>query len=201
MKNNSLFVGNGNFVVLVAFLATIVLFLFCSFLGFVSFAATLFVAYKLRNDTRHIFSNTQNILAPIDGEVMAVVKEKEYKKIYCKSTAFGSSKVLAPIQGDIAISFFQKGLHLNPNSFKGSLLNEQLKINITNDIFTIDLEIFSGKYNCPLENSINKKAIQGEYISALTDGIVVVRVKNDIELGITIGERLVAGQTKLNTVS
>lgn len=198
MKNNSFFIANGNYIVPAAIIVTIVLFMICSVLGFLSAVISIFLYKAFKNDTRDIFVNTQNILSPIDGEVMAIDIVNNKKKIYCKKNIFQSAKFLSPVKGEVKTTFFQKGINLNPNSFKASILNEQLRLTISNEDFSLQLDLISGKFNTPLENNISDLVDQGEYIITFFDGVTVITLDENIELNVKLGDKLKAGQTKLN---
>lgn len=199
MKNNGFFIASGGKVVAIAAAITLVLFMICDTLGILAAALTLFSAYVFRNDSRHIFANTQNILSPVDGVVNAIDKDENGHIVYCKVSILGSHKVLAPIEGKFNIKRSQKGLNLDPNSFKASLLNEQAELNISNEELSknIDIKLISGKCNTPMQINSNEIVSQGEAIATLVDGIVVIRLGNDVKLNVKIGEDLKAGQTNL----
>lgn len=199
MKNKGFFIADGAKVVLSSAALTLVLFLICNTLGVLAAAITLFLGYIFRNDSRYIFANSRNILSPVDAVVSAIdADDKEYK-IYCKVSLLGSRKVLAPIEGKLDIKRVQRGLNLDPNSFKASLLNEQVQIELSNEVNLkkVGLKLIAGKYSNAVDITSNEDISQGEAIATLVDGIVVVTLPKDETLNIKIGEKLKAGQTNL----
>ncbi len=199
MKNNGFLIAQGGKIVAISAALTLVLFILCDTLGVLAALFTLFLVYVFRNDSRYIFANSQNILSPVDGVVTAIDSGDEGHKIYCKVSLTGSHKVLAPIGGKLDIKRSQKGLNLDPNSFKASLLNEQAELELANEEShkKLSLKLIAGKCNTAIEFSSNENVEQGEAIAVLVDGAAVVTLGVDVPLNVKIGDKLKAGQTNL----
>ena len=199
MKNNGFLIAQGGKVVAISAVLTLVLFILCDTLGVLAALFTLFLVYVFRNDSRYIFANSQNILSPVDAVVTAIDSSDAGHRIYCKVSLTGSHKVLAPIGGKFDIKRSQKGLNLDPNSFKASLLNEQAELELENEELhkKLSLKLIAGKCNTSIELSSNENVEQGEAIAVLVDGAAVVTLGADVSLNVKIGDKLKAGQTNL----
>lgn len=204
MNNNTMILQQGYKNILIAAIVSIVmLVLDCEFLGSVAILATLFLLFVYRNPNRHIYVNTEHLLAPVDGIVEAIDKSNDEVKIYCKVRMYDVHNVKAPISGELKLIKEQKGLNLNPNSYKGSILNEQLvcqfEKNVKEKNITLKLQLIGGFCNSKIELIEKNNIEQGENISVFTDGIAILTLQNNEELNISIGDKIVAGQTVIST--
>ena len=180
--------------ILLSAIVTFVLFLLdLEILSFLALVLTLFLGYVYRNPSRHIFNNDKYILSPVDGIVEAIDNVHGKYKIYCKVSLCDVHNVKAPVGGEMKIKKHHKGLNLDPNSFKGSLLNEQVIFKFHH----LKLKLVGGLCNPSIKFTSKHNVEQGDNIAVLVDGIAIVTIKDTHELDITIGEKLTAGQTKI----
>jgi len=191
---SKLILKEGHKVIAILAIATIFSYLFiCDTFATIVLAATLFSLYVFRTTNRHIFANTDNVLAPTDGKVIAIDKFENKQKIYCKVNLCDSHVVKAPIDAQMKIKKQKHGLNLSPSSCKGKLLNEQVVIKFDN----IKLKLISGLCNISMEKLESRDIIQGENICVFLDGIAEITIKDNCDLLVNIGDKLTAGQTLL----
>lgn len=163
--------------------------------------ATLFVGYLFRNSKRYVFENSQSILAPVDGKIMAIDKIDDKVKIYCKVSLLDTHIVRAPINGEMKRVDFHKGLNLSPATLKAKSLNEQIKYQFSsNENRVIILELISGFFNVAIEKKENETVEQGQNIGFFLDGIVIVTLSNSSKLLVNVNDKLLAGQTILQKI-
>jgi len=194
MKKNKIILPEGYKNILIVFAVSIVLSLFISdFLGNIGFVLGIFLLYIYRDNYRHIFTNTQSVLAPIDSVVTAIDKVNGKYKIYCKVGLLNNHVLRAPIDGEVKVKTHRRGLYLNTNSYKASLYNEQIVLKFDN----IKLKLISGLCNAKMKYIKETSVSQGDKISVFLDGMVVITVPKSEKLLIRIGDKLTSGQTIL----
>lgn len=192
MNNNGLILKSGYKYILVVFLASVFAGLFiCDTFAFILFMITLFTVYVFRVSNRHTFSNSEHIISPVDGEVMAIDHIDGKQNIYCKVGLCDTHVVKAPVDGHMKIKEYRHGLNLNPNSYKGSMLNEQLILKF----HKLKLKLLSGHCNPTIEYSKETEVKQGDDIAIFVDGIAIITLKEKRKLDISIGDKLIAAQT------
>jgi phosphatidylserine decarboxylase len=181
-------------VTVLALLTFISYLIFSDTLTNILFFITLFVVFIYRDTSdRKIFTNTQNVLAPVDGKVFAIDFVDDKQKIYINTNLCQGHNVKAPNDGEYKIKKYKHGLNLNPNSFKGSLLNEQITVKFNH----FKLKLISGICNAKIDFDLDKNATQGESIGLFLQGNAIITVKKDHKLLVNIGEKLVGGQSVL----
>ena len=196
MKKNSFILAEGYKKVVFSLVFSIVFLLFISdCIGYIGLVITLALAYIYRNTYRHIFKNTQSVLAPIDSTVTAIDKVNGKYKIYCKVNLCDNHLFRAPVDADMKIKKYKRGLNLNPNSYKGSLYNEQTVLKFDN----IKIKLLSGLCNHKMKRIQEATVSQGDKISVFLDGLVVITIPKETKLNINIGDKLKSGQTILFT--
>lgn len=194
MKKNSLILPEGYKSIIIGFLISIVLILFLSdCFGYLALLITLSLVYIYRNNNRHIFRNTQMVLAPIDSTVTAIDKSNGKYKIYCKVNLCNNHILRAPMDAELKVKKYKRGLNLNPNNYKASLYNEQTVFKIED----IKIKLISGLCNHKMKKLKETNVVQGDKISVFLDGLVIVTVPKEYDLMINIGDKLVSGQTVL----
>lgn len=173
--------------------------LFCDFLSGVFIVLALFALYVFRDTKRYIYENTQSVLSPIDGKVVAIDKKDGKTKVYCKVSLFDNHTVRAPFSGELIVEKYQKGLNLNPDILKAQTLNEQIICNFETDdkSTTLNLKLISGFFNVDIEKLDSKNILQGDEILFFIDGMAVVTVDDNLDLLVNIGDKLVSGQSIL----
>lgn len=196
MNNKSIILSQGLKPIIISLLIALFFkFVELDALGNIAIVISLFIVFMYRNPTRYIFENTKHILSPVDGKITAVDSFEDKTRIYCKVGLLDSHNIKAPVSGELKIKKVQKGLHLNPNSLMANSLNEQVVIKIGN----VKLKLLSGFCNGSIDITSSQKLEQGDNISVLTDGYVVMTLKHNEEINIKIGDKLVAGQTVIAT--
>jgi len=194
MKKNKLILKEGYKYIAVTFLIAIFLELFISdCLGTIAILIGLLLLYIYRGSNRHIFSNTQSVLSPIDSTVIAVDKAHGKIKIHCQVGLLDNHILRAPIDALMKVKKFKHGLNLNPNSYKASLYNEQVVLKFDD----VKLKLISGLCNPKMKRIQEEKVQQGEKISVFIDGLVIITIDEKSDLLVNIGDKLTAGQTIL----
>lgn len=194
MKKNSLILPEGYKKITITFIVAIALLLFLSdCLGYLALLIALSLAYIYRNSSRHIFNNSQMVLAPIDSTVTAIDKSNGKYKIYCKVSLCNNHILRAPMDAEIKVKKYKRGLNLNPNSYKASLYNEQTVLKIED----IKIKLISGLYNHKMKRIKESTVTQGDKISVFLDGLVIITIPKEYDLQINIGDKLISGQSVL----
>jgi phosphatidylserine decarboxylase len=200
MNNHGIILQQGyKRVLIAAIIAIFFLVVGCDFMSWVTVFITLFMLFIYRNPNRHIYMNGNKILSPVDGKIEAIDYIDDKVKIYCKVDLLGVHNVKAPIAGKLSIDKFQHGLNLNPNSYKANKLNEQIEFIISDDQRSIGLSLISGICNNSLDYLEKSNVEQGDNISLMVDGNAILSIKNNGNLDIKIGDKIVAGQTSIIT--
>lgn len=194
MKKNKIILPEGYKNIAIVFGVSIILTLFISdCLGIIGIVLGLFMLYVYRDTYRHIFTNTQSVLAPIDSVVTAIDTIDGKFQIYCKVSLLDNHLLRAPIDANMKIKKYRRGLNLNATSYKASLYNEQIVLKFDD----IKLKLISGLCNMKMKRINESKVTQGDKISVFLDGMVVITVPKSEDLLINIGDKLRSGQTIL----
>ena len=192
MFNSDIILKQGYKPLVLLLILSIVLALFISsFLSNIVLLLILFTLFIYRNPSRHIFENSTSILSPIDAKVIAIDYINGKQKIYCKVNLCNNHIVRAPQSGTIKINKYQHGLNLNPNSYKASILNEQIVIKFNN----LKLKLISGVCNHTIEYIDKSDIKQGGKIGLFLEGIAIITLKTSLPLMVKIGDKITAGQT------
>lgn len=178
---------------------TIIFSIISDFLGGVFFLITLFSLYVFRDTKKYIFENSDSILSPVDGKIIAIDKVEDKVKIYCKVSLCDNHTVRAPFNGEIKVKKYHKGLNLNPNTLKAKTLNEQISYKFISEDKKENLKLLlvSGIFNIGIEKTENKTLAQGDSVSFFVDGIAVITVNKENDLVVKIGDKLSSGQSIL----
>lgn len=194
MKKNKLILQEGYKSITITFVIAIALILFISdCLGYIGLLIGISMLYIYRDTYRHIFKNTQSVLAPIDGTITAIDTVNDKYKIYCKVSLCNNHILRAPTDADLKVKKYRRGLNLNPNSYKASLYNEQIVLKFDD----IKIKLISGLCNHKMKRVKEGNVSQGDKISVFLDGLVVITVPKDYDLMINIGDKLTSGQSIL----
>jgi len=194
MKKNKLILKEGYKYIGIVFTVSIFLELFISdCLGSIGILLGLFLLYIYRGSNRHIFSNTQSVLAPIDSTVVAIDKINGKLKIQCRVGLLNNHILRAPVDSELKVKKFKHGLNLNPNSFKASQYNEQVVLKFDD----IKIKLISGLCNPRMKRIQDITVSQGDKIAVFIDGLVIITIEEETNLLINIGDKLTAGQTIL----
>ena len=142
MNNNGIILTQGyKYLISILIISLIFKLLISDILANLGFIIFLFVAFIYRNPHRQIFANKNSLLSPIDGTVTAIDFKDGKQIIYCKVTACNIAVVRSPENSSLKIKNYQNGLNLNPNSYKASILNEQVSFKFD----TMKLKLISQK--------------------------------------------------------
>ncbi|MGB5866523.1 MAG: phosphatidylserine decarboxylase [Arcobacteraceae bacterium] len=194
MMKNSLILKEGYKNIAIVFAIAIFLELFISdCLGSIGLLIGFFMLYIYRDSNRHVFTNTQSVLAPIDSTVTAIDKVNGKYKIYCKVGLLNNHILRAPIDASMKIKKYKHGLNLNPNSYKASLYNEQIVLKFDD----IKVKLISGLCNSKIKRMYETNVSQGDKLTVFLDGMVIITVQDTNELSIKVGDKLTAGQSIL----
>jgi len=194
MKKSKLILSEGYKTITITFVVAIALMLFISdCLGYIGLLIGLALLFIYRDSNRHIFKNTTSVLAPIDSTVSAIDHVNGKYKIYCKVSLCNNHILRAPVDADVKIKKYRRGLNLNPNSYKASLYNEQTVLKFSD----IKIKLISGLCNHKMKRVKECSVSQGDKISVFLDGLVVITVPENYELTLKIGDKLTSGQSIL----
>ncbi|MEA2050381.1 MAG: phosphatidylserine decarboxylase [Campylobacterota bacterium] len=194
-KNNQMILKEGYFKIAIALAIAIFLNLFiCNFLGYIGYLITILLVYIYRNPKRHIYRNSKSILSPVDGTIEAIDKTNGKYKIYIRTSICDAQQIISPISGKLKIKKYFHGLNLNPNTPKALLLNEQISIKIDD----IKIKFISGQFNTTIDKMKEQNLEQGDLIGLFINGIVVLTVKENHKLNVTISDKIKYGQAIIN---
>jgi len=196
MKKNKIILPEGYKKIAISFAIGVFFLLFISdCLGYIAITIGLVLLFIYRDTYKHIFKNTQSVLAPIDCTVTAIDNVNGKHKIYCKVSLCNNHVFRAPIDGDVKVKKYRRGLNLNPNSYKASLYNEQIVLKFSD----IKMKLISGLCNHKMKRIKESSVSQGDKISVFLDGLVIITVPKENELKINVGDKLTSGQSILFT--
>jgi len=200
MMNSISFISNrGVKPIIVLITLTIIFSIISDFFGGLFFLITLFSLYVFRDTKRYIFENSDSVLSPIDGKVIAIDRVDDKVKVYCKVSLWDNHTVRAPFSGEVKVKKYHKGLNLDPNTVKAKTLNEQISYKFISDNKKeyLKLKLISGFFNIGIEKTENKTLLQGDAISFFIDGIAVITVSKESNLLVQIGDKISSGQSIL----
>ena len=194
MKKNKLILSEGYKTITITFVIAVALMLFISdCLGYIGILIGLALLFIYRDSSRHIFNNTTSVLAPIDSTVSAIDHANGKYKIYCKVNLCNNHIFRAPVDGEVKVKKYRRGLNLNPNSYKASLYNEQTVLKFSD----LKIKLISGLCNHKMKRVKECNVSQGDKISVFLDGLVIITVPSNYDLSIKIGDKLTSGQSIL----
>lgn len=173
---------------------TIVLLPINSLAATIALLYTLFNFYIFRDPHIDIYNNEDIILSPVDGTVSAVDHKNGKAKIFIDISLCNKHTVLSPINSNIKITKRQNGLNLDPNTYKGSLLNEQIKFKFNDKL---KLKLIGGFFNSAFSYTKKEKVEQGEKIAVFTNGTAILTIDNSFNLKVKSGDKLKSGQTAI----
>jgi len=198
--NSISFISNrGVKPIIVLITLTIIFSIISDFFGGLFFLLTLFSFYVFRDTKRYIFENSDSVLSPVDGKVIAIDKVDDKVKVYCKVSLCDNHTVRAPFSGEVKVKKYHKGLNLDPNTLKAKTLNEQISYKFISDNKKeyLKLKLISGFFNIGIEKTENKTLLQGDAITFFIDGIAVITVSKESELLVQMGDKISSGQSIL----
>jgi len=198
MKDNGTLLKQGLLPIIITILSTALFVIIESgFFIFVGFIILIAMFYVFKNPEDDLNLDENAILAPVDGRVTAIDTVENKKVIYCKVSLLDTHVVRAPISSKMEIDSYRHGQNLDPNSYKAYLLNEYVDFKFD----YIKLKLLSGICNVSIDYSEKSEVNQGDRISVFIDGVVVIEIDKDVELDISIGDKILSGKTKIATLN
>lgn len=196
--NKNFIVKEGYKPVIISLVITFILYLIdLEFLGAIGVVITLLLVFAYRDTARYIFENPSNILSPVDGKVIAIDQKENKTKIYVQVCLIDNHNIRAPFKSSCQIKQKQFGLNLDPSSYKGTLLNEQIKIKFTSNDYAdkaIKLKLISGFFNPKIYIDSKEECEQGDTLGLFINGIAQITLTN-MESSLNINDKIKAGQT------
>ena len=194
MKKNKLILEEGYKKVIITFLVSIALLLFISdCLGYLGITLSIALLYIYRAGYRHVFKNTQSVLAPIDSTITAIDETNGKYKIYCKVGLGNNHLFRAPIDAEVKVKKYKRGLNLNPHTYKASLYNEQIVLKFED----LKIKLISGLFNHKMKRIKESNVEQGDKVSVFLEGLVIISIPKNNKILVKIGDKLTSGQTIL----
>lgn len=163
---------------------------FLSNIFYILFFILLFVYRDIKRD--NFLAKNSDILAPIDGKIIAIDKYKDSYKIYIDVGLCNSASFKAPISSNYELISVRNGLNLNSLSYKAKKLNANaiLKFN------DIKITLISGICNTNLSFIKSKNNIlQNEELGIFLQGLVIIEVNNSSNLTIKLNQKVYSNKT------
>ncbi|MCK4502323.1 MAG: phosphatidylserine decarboxylase family protein [Desulfuromonadales bacterium] len=214
MKNNNQLIASEGypFIALFGFITLVFAILGWVFLTVLLLLLTLFSVYFFRNPERVTPAGENLVIAPADGKVIFVgeVEEERYfkervTKVSIFMSVFNVHVNWVPYDGKVVDMYYNKGQFLNASYDKASAVNEQAGILIETDKGS---RILFVQIAGLIARRIVTYPVIGDLLQRGTRfGLIRFGSRVDIyfpknsEVTITIGERTVAGETVLGTLS
>ncbi|MCK9336875.1 MAG: hypothetical protein M0P43_03480 [Arcobacteraceae bacterium] len=163
----------------------------CDIIGNLIFLLFIFMAYIFRNPEREIYTSANEIASPIDGKVVAIDSKDGKSFIYVDVSLLDAHLLRSPDDTKIEIESTRHGIHLNPNTKTGKLLNEQIVL----DCQSLKLHLLSGV--CRFDIIINNTGVvpKGKRFGFFLQGVAKIEIDNNIKIPVKIGDKLLAGES------
>ncbi len=160
-------------------------------IGNLTFLLLIFMLYVFRNPEREIYAGDNDILSPIDGKIVAIDNKDGKNLIYVDISILDTHILRSPDNTEIEVESQKHGIHLNPNTKKGKLLNEQLVLNFQ----SLKLHLLSGV--CKFDIMINNtgKVPRGKRFGFFLQGVATMEIDKKLKLQVKIGDKLSAGES------
>lgn len=160
-------------------------------LGNLTLLLFIFMVYVFRNPEREIYASENEIVSPIDGKVVAIDSKDGKNFIFVDVSLVDTHLIRASENGNVEVESIKHGVHLNPNTKKGKLLNEQLVLKFD----TLKLHLLSGvcRFDIIINNTGNIP--KGKRIGFFLQGIATIELDEKIKLPVKIGDKLLAGES------
>ncbi len=177
--------------IIISFVLAIFAYLIDETLGNIALLITVGLLIIYRDPSRTIKREDTEILSICDGRVDTIDNHDNKIDIYFKVDMCNTHILRAPIDGKINIINQVHGLNLNPNSYKASILNSSIDLELAN----LKINFLSGLCNNTIDIA-SGDVVKGDKIGMFLDGVIKITLdKNDIKLNINIGNKVKAGQT------
>jgi len=200
------------FIALFAFITLIFALLDWGVLAFLSLLLTLFVVFFFRDPDRRGSAREGDLVAPADGKVVFVGEvmeerffKEEVKKVSIFMTIFDVHVNRVPCSGKVLETYYNKGEFFNASLDKASLVNEQSGIYMQTEsghkvLFVQVAGLVARRIvTYPKVGDILKRA--GRYGLIRFGSRADVYLPREADIQVKIGDRTVAGETVIGTLS
>ena len=166
-------------------------------LGNLTLLLFIFMVYVFRNPEREIYASSNEIVSPIDGKVVAIDSKDGKSFIYVDVSILDAHLLRSPDDTKIEVESTRHGIHLNPNTKTGKLLNEQLVLNFQ----SLKLHLLSGV--CRFDIIINNTGVvpKGKRFGFFLQGVAKIEIDNNIKIPVKIGDKLLAGESIIGLIN
>ncbi|MBQ9034721.1 MAG: phosphatidylserine decarboxylase [Alphaproteobacteria bacterium] len=177
-------------------------------LGFLSFLVTILTFYCFRDPQRITPILSDAIVAPADGLVVSISREKgpdalglgnrNFTRVCIYSSLFDSHINRIPLKGKIHKTFYTEGKNFSDNWHKNDLHNEKAMFSWRNANYELAIQQTALICN---KRVINKVKISDEYTTGQRfgfiryGGYVDLFLPDKIEPQVCIGQQMIAGET------
>lgn len=181
----------------------------CFPLGCVSFLVAVWCFYSFRDPVRVTPVLSGAVIAPIDGIIISITKEKgpdvlnlqnkKFTRVCIYSSAFDSHVIRSPIKSQIKSLFYDRGKMFSRSRTKDDIYNEKLSLALRNsegfDFALQQTTVFCSKRI--LSNiKINEETITGQKIGFLRfGGYIDLYLPEKTQPQVCIGQKMIAGET------
>ena len=194
----------------IAWLITIIFYIFSDFLGLVGFVLTIWVYYFFRDPERVIINDDNFLVSPADGEVIKVeevegpkelnLENKRFKKISIFMNVFDCHVNRSPCGGKIEEILYKPGKFFNASLDKASEDNERnyfkIKDNQNNDIVLVQIAgLVARRIVC--EANKDQELNQGDRVGMIRFGSRADVYYENYEPLVKVGQIAVSGETLL----
>ena len=196
--------------IVIAIIATIILYSFNSFLGVIGIVLSIWVYYFFRDPERVIIHNDNYLVSPADGEVIKVdevngpkelnLESKKFNKISIFMNVFDCHVNRTPCAGMIEEILYKPGKFLNASFDKASEDNERnyykLKDKHGNDVIVVQVAgLIARRIVCETNKSQELK--QGERIGMIRFGSRADVYYENYSPLVKVGQKTISGETLL----
>ena len=184
-------------------------------LGCISLIITIWCFYSFRDPIRVIPLLSSAIVAPADGYIVSITKEKgpdslglqrkNFTKISILSSIFDSNINRMPIKGKINKTFYDKGKSFS-GSFNKKDINNERNLMVLKHGDGVDLVIEQTATFCN-KRIINKAKNGDEFITGQRFGFIRfggytdIFLPEKIEPQVCVGQKMIAGETVLADIN
>ena len=194
----------------IAIILTILLYLFSTFLGLISFVLTIWVYYFFRDPERISINDDSYLTSPADGEILMVhevngpkelgLDDKKFTKISIFMNVFDCHVNRTPCDGKISEILYKPGTFLNASLDKASEDNERNYYKIINshkeEIIIVQIAgLIARRIVC--EASKDQEIKQGDRIGMIRFGSRADVYFENYKTLVKVGQKTIAGETLL----
>ena len=192
----------------IAVLATIFLYFFSFFLGFIGLILSLWVYYFFRDPDRISINDNEFLVSPADGLVLQVYETEGPKELGLENRKFTKVSIFmnvfdchvnrTPCEGKISEIVYKPGKFLNASLDKASEDNERNYYKIKNtfdeDIIVVQIAgLIARRIVC--ESSIKQELKQGERIGMIRFGSRADIYFENYKPLVQVNQKTIAGET------